>query len=55
MRGQSVVPSGKYAGRHAGKVTVRQRPDWKLNGMWFHHRHFRLLQRADGYEYAHFD
>jgi 5-methylcytosine-specific restriction endonuclease McrA len=51
---RAVVPNGKYAGKHVGRVTVRQKPDWKLNGMWFHRRHFRPLQRADGYAYTYF-
>lgn len=52
---RAIVPNGKHAGTHIGRVTVRQKPDWKLNGMWFHRRHFELLQRADGYGCMHLD
>jgi 5-methylcytosine-specific restriction endonuclease McrA len=46
------VLAGKYAGVHVGRVTVRAKPAWKISGMWFHRRCFKLLQRADGYVYA---
>lgn len=46
---RAVVPTGKYAGKHVGRVTVRARPDWKLKGMWLNYRHFHLIQKADGY------
>jgi hypothetical protein len=46
------APKGKYAGTHVGRVTVRNRPDWKVNGVWFHRRHVEMLQRADGYVYT---
>jgi len=46
---KAAVPKGKYAGIHTGKVTVRNKPDWKLNGMWFNRKYFTLLQKADGY------
>ena len=53
----AVVPSGKKAGVHVGRVAVRttgsfniQTPAGTVQGV--HHRHCRLLQRADGYGYA---
>lgn len=49
---KAIVPSGKYAGIHIGKVTVRVRHDWSLNGMWFHRKYFNHLQKADGYVYT---
>jgi len=49
---KAVVPSGKYAGRHIGRVAVRTRPSFRLGGIDVHPRTLRLIQRADGYAYA---
>jgi hypothetical protein len=49
---KAVVSSGKYAGTHVGRVTIRSRPSFGLNGIDVHPRTLRLLQRADGYAFA---
>lgn len=49
---RAIVPSGKYRGTHVGRVTIRSRPSFRLNGVDVHPRHLRLLQQADGYTYA---
>jgi hypothetical protein len=49
---KAVVPNGKYAGVHIGRITIRARRMFRLNGMDVHAKHLRLLQRADGYAYA---
>jgi len=49
---RAVVPRGKYAGVHVGRVTIRARPSFRLNGIDIHPKYLRLLQRADGYAYA---
>jgi 5-methylcytosine-specific restriction endonuclease McrA len=49
---RAVVPQGKYAGTHVGRVTIRRRPSFRLNGFDVHPRYLALLQRADGYEYT---
>ena len=49
---RAVVPKGKYAGVHIGRVTIRHRPSFRLNGFDVHPKYLQLLQRADGYEYA---
>ena len=49
---RAVVPRGKYAGVHIGRVTIRHRPSFRLNGFDVHPKYLQLLQRADGYEYA---
>jgi 5-methylcytosine-specific restriction endonuclease McrA len=50
---QAEVPCGKHAGVHVGRVTVRRNGSFRVGKVgslsW---RHCRLLQRADGYEYA---
>ena len=49
---RAVVPGGKYAGVHVGRVTIRSRPSFRLNGIDVHPKYLTLLQRADGYAYA---
>jgi 5-methylcytosine-specific restriction endonuclease McrA len=49
---QAVIPSGKHAGTHVGRIAVRSRPSFKLNGFDVHPKYLRLIQRADGYAYA---
>ncbi|MGP3914079.1 RNA-guided endonuclease IscB [Nonomuraea sp. 10N515B] len=53
---RAIVPKGKYAGTHTGRVSVRtsgyhtiQTPSGRLDTS---HKHLRLLQRADGYAYT---
>jgi hypothetical protein len=49
---QAIVPSGKYAGKHEGRVVVRAKGTFKIGKIdgiaW---RFCRLIQRVDGYEY----
>jgi hypothetical protein len=54
---RAVVPSGKKRGTHTGRVAVRatgsfavSSPHGTVDGV--HHRHCRVVQRADGYDYA---
>lgn len=53
---RAVVPSGKYAGTHTGRVAVRASGGFNVrtaHGLaTARHSYFRLLQRADGYAYA---
>jgi 3-dehydroquinate synthase class II len=49
---RAVVPAGKYAGVHIGRVAIRARPMFRVNGIDVHARTLTLLQRADGYAYA---
>lgn len=49
---RAVVPSGKYVGVHVGRVAVRSRPAFKLNGFDVHPKYLTLVQRADGYGYS---
>jgi hypothetical protein len=49
---KAVVMSGKYRGRHVGRVSIRTRPSFRVNGIDVHPRTLTLLQRADGYAYA---
>ena len=49
---RAIVPQGKHAGNHIGRVQIRFRPSFVLNGFDVHPKHLNLLQRADGYEYG---
>jgi hypothetical protein len=54
---RAVVPSGKHAGTHTGRVAVRTTGSFNITTahgtrQGIHHRHIRLLQRADGYAYT---
>jgi len=49
---RAVVPRGKHAGVHIGRVRIRFRPSFVLKGSDVHPKHLRLLQRADGYGYG---
>jgi 5-methylcytosine-specific restriction endonuclease McrA len=53
---RAVIPQGKHAGMHTGRVAVRTSGKFNIrthHGLiqGIHHRHCRLLQRADGYGY----
>lgn len=49
---KAVVPSGKYAGVHVGRVTIRRRPRFRLNGFDVHPEYLSIVQRGDGYAYT---
>jgi len=49
---RAVIPRGKYAGVYVGRVAIRHRPRFRLNGIDVHPKYLELLQQADGYEYA---
>ncbi|MFL5800387.1 MAG: RNA-guided endonuclease IscB [Roseiflexaceae bacterium] len=49
---RAVVPSGKYRGTHVGRVTIRSRPSFRLNGFDVHPRYLTRVGYADGYTYA---
>lgn len=54
---RAVVPSGKKAGTHVGRVAVRARGSFNIQTgqgvvQGIGHRHVRLIQRADGYGYS---
>lgn len=49
---KAIVPKGKYAGVHIGRVAIRHRPSFRLNGFDVHPKYLTILQRGDGYEYT---
>ena len=54
---KAIIPKGSKQGEYLGKVAVRSRGYFdiqtktkKIQGIW--HKHFRLIQRGDGYLYS---
>src|SRR5262249_30402225 len=45
------IPRGKYVGSYVGRVTIRQRPSFILNGFDAHPKDLKRIHRSDGYEY----
>ena len=46
------IPNGKFAGVHTGRVAIRFRPSFRLNGFDVHPKYLKIVQYADGYEYS---
>jgi hypothetical protein len=46
------VLTGKYPGRHTGRVVIRFRPSFRLGAINLHPRHLTKIHRADGYGYS---
>jgi 5-methylcytosine-specific restriction endonuclease McrA len=52
-RVRALVPKGKYAGKHSGRVAVRMKGTFKVGNVdGINWRHCRLTQRIDGYDYS---
>ncbi len=49
---RAIVEKGKAAGTHIGRVAVRQRPSFRVNGFDIHPKYMCVLQRGDGYAYS---
>ena len=49
---QARIPTGKFAGTHTGRVAIRFRPSFRLNGFDVHPQYLRLIHHADGYLYV---
>jgi hypothetical protein len=49
---RAAQPRWMYAGTYVGRVTIRQRPSFHVNGHDFPPRLLTVLQRADGYDYT---
>ena len=50
---KAVVPKGKFAGIHVGRISVRAKGSFKLNGVGdISHKYCTPLHRKDGYAYA---
>lgn len=49
---KAFIPKGKYAGVHIGRIVIRHRPSFRLNGFDVHPKYLTILQKGDGYEYS---
>ena len=49
---RAVIPIGRHMGIHVGRVAIRHRPCFRLNGFDVHPKYLRRLQWADGYDYT---
>ena len=49
---KAVVAKGKFTGVHSGRVVIRHRPSFRLNGFDVHPKHLTLIHHADGYAYT---
>jgi hypothetical protein len=49
---RAIIPTGKYHGTDTGRIVIRARPSFRLNGRDVHPKYLKRLQRADGYDYA---
>jgi 5-methylcytosine-specific restriction endonuclease McrA len=48
---RAVIPVGRYAGTHVGRIAIRFAPKFLLKGFNVHPKYLRVVQRADGYDY----
>lgn len=48
---KAIIPKGKYAGAHVGRIAIRSRPCFHLNGIDVHPKYLHLLYHNDGYSY----
>jgi hypothetical protein len=46
------IPQGKDAGTHAGRIAIRHRPSFSLNGFDVYPNYLTVLQWGDGYAYS---
>lgn len=48
---KAIIPSGKYKGTHEGRIAIRFRPSFRLNGFDVAPKHLKIVHRNDGYSY----
>jgi 5-methylcytosine-specific restriction endonuclease McrA len=48
---KAVIPTGKFSGTHIGRIAIRYRPRFRLNGFDVHPKYLKKIHNADGYEY----
>ncbi len=49
------IPKGKYEGVHVGRVVVRERGSFQINGIDTNYKNVIKLQSTDGYKYSYGD
>lgn len=48
---KAIIPGGAYKGTHEGRIAIRFRPSFHLNGFDIHPKYLTTLQLNDGYQY----
>jgi hypothetical protein len=48
---KAIIPKGKFAGLHIGRIAIRYRPSFRLNGFDVHPKYLTILHQSDGYQY----
>jgi hypothetical protein len=48
----AVIPTGNHAGVPRGRIAIRFRPSFRLEGRDVHPKYLMCLHRADGYSYT---
>lgn len=48
----AMIPVGTHAGSHIGRIAIRFRPSFKLNGFDVHPKYLQRVQKGDGYAYV---
>ncbi len=48
---KAIVPAGKHAATHVGRVAIHNRPSFGLNGFDVHPKRLKTLHHSDGYSY----
>jgi len=48
---KAIIPGGAYKGTHEGRIAIRFRPSFHLNGFDIHPKYLTTLQHNDGYQY----
>ena len=46
------IPNGKHRGMHTGRITIRNRPSFRLGTIDVHPDRLQAIHRADGYNYS---
>jgi 5-methylcytosine-specific restriction endonuclease McrA len=49
---KAIIPKGKYKGIHFGRIAIRYRPCFSLNGFDVHPKYLSIIHKADGYSYS---
>ncbi|MBI1927611.1 RRXRR domain-containing protein [Candidatus Poribacteria bacterium] len=48
---KAIIPRGKSIGTHIGRIAIRYRPSFRLNGFDVHPKYLTILYHSDGYSY----
>ncbi len=49
---KAIIAKGKYKGIHFGRIAIRYRPCFSLNGFDVHPKYLSIIHKADGYSYS---